>query len=143
MAWLIWLGGAVALGLVELLTLDLIFLMLSAGALAGAAAAGLQVPWWAQVLVFCVVSVLMLAVVRPWALAHLHTRGQPPAVTGAAAVIGKRGETLTGVTGEGGRVKVHGEVWTARTPEGDPPLVAGATIVVTALDGATAVVRAA
>jgi membrane protein implicated in regulation of membrane protease activity len=143
MAWLWWVGGAIALGVIELLTLDLVFLMLSAGAFAGALAAGLGAPWWGCVIVFSAASVLMLAAVRPWALTRLRARGAPSVVTGAAATVGKAGHALTVVTAGGGRVKIAGEVWSAHTASGGAPIDSGQAIVVTAIDGAAAVVAPA
>ncbi|MDR1428072.1 MAG: NfeD family protein [Bifidobacteriaceae bacterium] len=140
MAWIVWIGIAIALGLIEIFTLDLVFLMLSGGAAAAAVAAGLRLPWWGCVLVFCAVSVLMLAAVRPWALARLKTEGRAPVVTGAAALVGQRGQALTNVSATNGRVKIEGEVWSARTTDSSAPVPAGATVEVTAIDGATAVV---
>ncbi|MDR0431696.1 MAG: NfeD family protein [Bifidobacteriaceae bacterium] len=140
MAWLVWIGVAIALGLIEVFTLDLVFLMLSGGALASALASGLGAPWWACVLVFCLISVLMLAAVRPWALARLKAHGRAPVVTGAAAVVGQRGQALTNVSATDGRVKIEGEVWTARIEDSSAPIPAGAQVEVTAIDGATAVV---
>ncbi|MDR1294501.1 MAG: NfeD family protein [Bifidobacteriaceae bacterium] len=140
MAWLVWIGVAIALGLIEVFTLDLVFLMLSGGALTAGIAAGIGAPWWASVLVFCAVSVLMLAAVRPWALGRLKAHGQAPVVTGAAAVVGGRGQALTNVSATDGRVKIDGEVWTARIEDSSAPIPAGASVEVTAIDGATAVV---
>jgi membrane protein implicated in regulation of membrane protease activity len=140
MAWLVWIGIAIALGLIEVFTLDLVFLMLCAGAFAGALAAALHIPWWGCILVFCAVSVLMLAAVRPWALGRLKIRGHAQSVTGAAALVGQRGQALTNVSSAGGRVKIEGEVWSARISDASAPIPAGAPVEVTAIDGATAVV---
>jgi membrane protein implicated in regulation of membrane protease activity len=140
MEWLWWLGGAIALGLIEILTLDLTFLMLASGALAGSLAAGLGAPGWVCAVVFSAVSVLMLAAVRPWALGHLKSRGAADTVTGAAATVGREGVALTEVTRLGGRAKIAGEVWTARTPEDGQPIAEASPVTVLEIDGATAVV---
>ena len=65
-----WLWAVLALVLagVEVLTLDLVFLMLAAGAAAGGLAALAGAGLWVQGVVFAVVSLLMLAAVRPAAL---------------------------------------------------------------------------
>ncbi|MCL2787387.1 MAG: NfeD family protein [Micrococcales bacterium] len=143
MIWLIWIGLAVAFGLVELLTLDLTLLMLAGGALTGCIASLLGVPWWAQILVACVAAILMIALLRPWALARLHARGEGEPVTGAQALVGQAGESLTPVTSEAGRIKLVGEVWTARTAPGAPPIETAQAVVVTMIEGATAIVAAA
>ena len=71
--WLAWLGLAIVLGAIEVTTLDLTFLMLSAGALAGVGAAAIGLPLVVQVLVALATAVAMLAVVRPVALRQLRT----------------------------------------------------------------------
>ncbi|MDR0504934.1 MAG: NfeD family protein [Bifidobacteriaceae bacterium] len=143
MQWLVWLGLGIALGLIELLTLDLTFLMLGAGALAAMLSAALGTPWWVQVVVFALASVLMLAAVRPWVLARLRIRGQAAPLTGAAALVGRSGQAISEVTNNAGQIKLAGEVWSARTGQVGIVLKTGASVLVTEIDGATAVVRAA
>ena len=64
-AWLAWVGLALALGAIELASVDFVFLMLAGGALAGALAAVLGVPVVGQVLVSLAVAALALLLVRP------------------------------------------------------------------------------
>src|ERR687889_47134 len=64
-AWAIWTGIAMLLGVAELISLDLILLMLAGGALVGALTALLQLAVPLQVLAAVATSVAMLAVVRP------------------------------------------------------------------------------
>src|SRR5690625_2593326 len=141
MAWRWWLGGALALGVIELLTVDLIFLMFAGGALAGGGVALMGGPFWAQVLAFAAVSALLLWALRPWALAHLK-RSTPDTVTNVAAHVGRRAEVVTDVTDRAGRIKLHGEVWTARSAEPGQVLPQGTRVVVVRIEGATAVVTA-
>ncbi|MBD8062265.1 NfeD family protein [Oceanitalea stevensii] len=139
MAWLWWLGGALVLGVVEMLTVDLIFLMFAGGALAAGGVAMLGAPLWAQILTFAVVSVVLLAVVRPWALGYLK-RSTPDTLTNVAAHVGRSAEVLVDCTDRAGRVKLAGEVWTARAAEPGSLLPTGTTVQVVRIDGATAVV---
>ena len=74
MDWLWWVGAAIALGIVEILILDVVVLMLIGGALAGALAAALGAPVWVQVVVSCVFSVLLVVTLRPWVLSLLRKR---------------------------------------------------------------------
>jgi len=143
MIWLVWIGAAVACGLVEMLTLDLTFAMLAGGALVGCLTSLTPAPWWAQVVVACIAAVLMIALARPWALARLNIRGKGSPMTGAQALVGQQGEALTPITSEAGRVKLVGEVWTARSAAGAPPIAASQPVVVTKIEGATAIVAAA
>jgi membrane protein implicated in regulation of membrane protease activity len=136
--WVAWLGLAVVLGIIEVASLDLIFAMLAVGALAGLVCGLFTDNVLLQVLVFLAVSVGMLFVVRPIALRHLRT---PHAIrTGTDALVGARGVVLEAVDGEGGRVKLKGEVWSARSFDPGRSIAAGQHVEVVQIDGATAVV---
>jgi membrane protein implicated in regulation of membrane protease activity len=136
--WAIWLGLAAALALVEVTTLDLTFAMLAVGALSAALVAGIGGPLVLQAVVAVVVAIAMLGVVRPVALRHLRT----PAVsrTGVAALIGASAVVLERVDAHSGRIKLKGEVWSARTYDPSHIIEAGRNVEVMEIDGATAVV---
>ena len=136
--WAAWLGLAVLLGIVEVTTLDLTFAMLAAGALAGAATGLVTDNLVVQALVALVVAVAMLAVVRPVALRHLRT---PLAIrTGTDALVGERGLVIEAVDGQTGRIKLKGEVWSARTYDPSTSIEAGRSVEIVQIDGATALV---
>ena len=136
--WAAWLGLAVVLGLVEVTTLDLTFLMLAAGAVAGAGAAGVGAPLAIQAVVAIVAAIGMLFVVRPIALRHLRT---PAAIrTGTDALVGSGAVAIERVDAHGGQVKLKGEVWSARTYDPHVVIEAGRNVEVVQIDGATAVV---
>lgn len=140
MDWLWWLGGAVVLGILEILSLDLVLIMFAGGALGGALAAALGAPVVVQVLVAIVTAIVLLGALRPWLLRHLRDR-MPLVETNSAALIGRPAVVVATVTGAGGRVKLGGEVWTARTEDPGGALDPGVAVQVTRIDGATAVVR--
>ena len=136
--WVAWVGLAVVLAIVEVTTLDLVFAMLAVGALAGAATGLVTDNVLLQALVALVVSVGMLFVVRPIALRHLRT---PHALrTGVAALIGEKGLVLEAVDARDGRVKIKGEVWSARSFDPSCTIEPGRAVEVVQIDGATAVV---
>ena len=137
--WVAWLLVAAVLGTVEVATLDLLFAMLAAGAVGGAVAAGLGAPFLLSVLVALAVSVAMLVVVRPVALRHLRN-STPETRTGIAALVGREALVLERVDGHGGRVRLAGEVWSARAYDPSLVLEPGSTVDVVQIDGATAVV---
>ena len=141
MAWLWWLGGALVLGVVEMLTVDLIFLMFAGGALAAMLVALLGAPGWAQILVFAAVSLVLLLAVRPWAKRVLD-RSTPDSFTNVAEHVGREATVLVDVTDRAGRVKLVGEVWTARAARPGVVLPTGTTVRVVRIDGAIAVVDA-
>jgi membrane protein implicated in regulation of membrane protease activity len=140
---LAWLALALALAVFEVVSIDFVFLLFVGGALAGAAAAGLGAPFVVQVLVGTVVSLVLLGVVRPFVMRRVH--GGAPMLTGGAALVGRPAVVVETVTESGGRVKIDGDVWSARSePAGasaaSAPLLPGEPARVVSIDGATAVV---
>ncbi len=139
--WLAWVGGALVLGLVEVASLDLVFIMLSAGALSAALAAYLGAGFALQVIVFVLTSALLLLVARPLALRKLRPASAEQR-TGTAAQVGRTAEVLEPVGARAGLVKLTGETWSARTHDAARTFGVGDTVVVVRIDGATAVVDA-
>lgn len=136
--WSAWLGLAFIFGIVETTTLDLVFLMLAAGAGSGALAslAGASFVW--QMLIAIAVSVVMIGVVRP--IAKRHMRVPHRVRTGAAALVGQTAVVLERVDGDDGRIKLAGEVWSARSFDGRTVVEPGKNVAVIEIDGATALV---
>lgn len=138
--WSLWGGFAIIMGIIETTTLDLIFLMLAGGAAAGAFAAIIGAPVLLQALAAIGVSAALLGVVRPIAKRHMH---QPvTSRTGVAALIGRRAVVTERVDGANGRVKLAGEIWTARSYDGSV-IDVGAPVDVVEIQGATALVFSA
>jgi len=135
--WALWLTVFLAFAVVEMLTLDLFFIMLGGGALAGLIADFAGAEFWLQIVIFCVVSLLMIVFLRPVALKHLR-KGPEEQRSNIDRLIGQSALVIEAVTGTSGLVKIGGDVWTARSAAGT--LDAGATVQVTRIDGATAVV---
>ncbi|MEJ5945174.1 NfeD family protein [Pseudokineococcus basanitobsidens] len=142
--WLLWVGLALALGAVEIASLDFVFGMVAAAALVAALSAALGLTFPLQVITFAVAAAVLLAVARPLALRYVRPR-VPMVRTGTEGNLGQRAEVLEQVTPRDGRVKVRGEVWSARTEPAAGAggvLPVGADVEVVRIDGATAVVRA-
>ncbi|WP_327298403.1 MULTISPECIES: NfeD family protein [unclassified Streptomyces] len=137
-AWVWWLIGAAGLGIPLVITAMPEFGMLAVGAVAASAAAGLGVGPVLQVLVFVIVSVALIAVVRP--IANRHRSQRPELATGIDALKGRQAVVLERVDGSGGRIKLAGEVWSARALDGDSSYQPGQQVDVVEIDGATAVV---
>ncbi|MEV4948871.1 NfeD family protein [Streptomyces sp. NPDC053755] len=137
-AWVWWLIGAVGLGIPLVLTAMPEFGMFSVGAIAGAVTAGLGFGIVAQVVVFVVVSVALLAVVRP--IAARHRNGPPRHASGIDALKGRQAVVTERVDGSGGRIKLAGEIWSARALDSGQSFEPGAQVDVVDIDGATAVV---
>jgi membrane protein implicated in regulation of membrane protease activity len=137
-AWVWWALAALLLTGAELLSLNLIFLMLAGGAVGGAVAALAGVAPPLELLTFVVVSMLLVGVVRPVALRHL--KSGPALRSGVAALIGSEGVVLEAVSGKDGRVKLGGEVWSAKSYDETTELSVGTQVYVIEIKGATALV---
>lgn len=136
-AWVTWVGVAVVLAVVELMSLDLVLLMFAIGALGAAVVAGLDGPIWLALLVFAVVSTALLFLVRPRLVERLHAG--PTLPTGHQGLVGREALVIEPVDSRSGRVKLANEVWTARA-DGVESFDTGAEVRVIRIDGATAVV---
>lgn len=135
--WALWLTLFLAFAAVEMLTLDLFFIMLGGGALAALVADFAGADLWLQSVVFCIVSLLMIAFVRPITLKHLH-KGPAEMRTNVDRLIGETALVMEAVSSTGGRVKIGGDIWSARSESG--VLAEGQRVIVAAIEGATAVV---
>jgi len=137
--WETWLMIAVTLGVLELISTDLILIMLAGGALVGMVVALFGVPAAAQIVVALATALGLLAVLRPNMVHRLHAG--PTLRTGAEALIGERAIVLEPLShAAAGRVKIGGEVWTAKPYDEDDQIESGATVDVVSIKGATAYV---
>lgn len=136
-----WVGAALLFLVVEVVSVSLVLIMFAGGAFAAAAAAALSAPLWLQIIVFAVVSALLLIMLRPWLLRRLKRR-MPVIETNAAAIVGQSAVVVADVDSLGGRVKLSGEVWSARTTSKDAEFPIGAEVRVVRIDGATTIVEA-
>jgi membrane protein implicated in regulation of membrane protease activity len=137
--WALWLTAFLAFAVIEMITLDLFFIMLGGGTLAAIVADFAGADLWLQIVVFCVVSLLMIAFVRPVALSHLK-KGPAEQRPNVDRLIGEQALVMEPVSSTGGLVKIGGDVWSARSAGAVLP--AGQKAVVSAIEGATAVVTA-
>lgn len=136
-----WFIGAVLLGVAEVFTLDLTLLMCAGGALAGGLAGLLGAPWWVATLIAIITALLLLFALRPFLLKSLRER-TPLVETNAAALVGKPATALTEVTHLKGRIKLGGEVWSARTEDDAPTVPADSKVKVLRIRGAIAIIEA-
>ncbi|TXS45630.1 NfeD family protein [Streptomyces sp. uw30] len=138
-AWVWWLIGAAALGIGLVITAMPELGMLAVGAVAAAVAAGIfGGDAVVQVVAFVVVSTALIAVVRP--IANRHRAQRPQLATGIEALKGKQAVVLERVDASGGRIKLAGEIWSARSLDTDRAYEVGQEVDVVDIEGATAIV---
>ncbi|NMO00378.1 NfeD family protein [Gordonia sp. TBRC 11910] len=139
MSALVWVVLGIVLVIAEMFGGELVLLMLAGGAFAAAGVdAAVDPPLWIDFVVFSAVAVLLLGAVRPVAKRHLLTR--PRILTNMEALPGKPAMVLERVDDHDGRVKIGGEIWSARTEHPTEVFDVGTEVMVVQIDGATAVV---
>jgi membrane protein implicated in regulation of membrane protease activity len=138
--WQTWLGLAIVLAGLEMLSFDLVLIMLATGAVAGVLAALLGLPFAAQALIAAGTAVAMLAVVRP-SVARRMQRG-PDLQIGHGKLVGAQGTVTRRVTSqEPGLVKLSGDTWTAQPYDETLVIEPGSPVEVLEIRGATAYVH--
>jgi membrane protein implicated in regulation of membrane protease activity len=136
--WAIWLILAALLAAGEVVTTGFILGPLAVAAALAALASALGLGLAVSIIVFIAASIASLALLRPVAKRHLRT---PAALrTGTAALVGAPAYVLERVDSLGGRVKIGGEVWSARAFFDDQVLEPGTRVEVAKIEGATALV---
>ena len=139
-AWAAWLSVAAVLGVAEMFSLDLIFLMLAVGAMGGLVAGVLAAPVAVQVLVALGTSLATLTLLRPRLVGRLH--GGPELSLGTSKLIGAQGVVTAQITAtETGRVRLAGDVWSAAPYDEHLVIEPGQTVEVLEIRGATAFVH--
>jgi membrane protein implicated in regulation of membrane protease activity len=140
--WESWLIAGVLLGVVEMISLDLIFAMLAVGCVVGMVTAIIGLPGPLQILLALGSTVGLLAFLRPNLIKSLHAG--PDLRIGPAALIGRPVQVLTTLApGVSGRVKIGGDEWTAMAYDEFDELEPGERAEVVEIRGATAYVRRA
>lgn len=137
MSWIVWVIIALLFGLVLIVSVDFAFVMFAGGALVAAVVAAFTDNTVAQIVVFCAVSTILVFTVRPWANRKMASTA-PNRRMNTEALVSRQAEAITDVTNRAGRVKLSGEVWSARTDGGAIPQ--GAAVRVVRIEGATAIV---
>jgi membrane protein implicated in regulation of membrane protease activity len=138
-SWIVWLVLAAVLGVAEIMTTTLAFGLIAVGAVVagvvGVAGGGLPF----QLVAFGVASAAGLGVVRPIAVRHIK---QPPLLrTGTSALVGRSAKVVEEVTDDGGKVRIGGELWSARPYDESQVIPVGSSVDVFAIEGATALVH--
>ena len=138
--WETWLALSIALGVAEMFSLDLILAMLAAGAVVGMLAALLGLPVFVQILLALGASVAALSLVRPAFVKRLH--GGPDLQLGHGKLVGTRCLVTEEISGlNAGRIKAGGETWTALPYDENLRILAGETVEILQIKGATAYVH--
>ena len=136
--WVLWLIAAVIFAIGEIVSMGFFLAPFAAGAAVAALLSATGAGTTAEFAAFLVVSIVLLAALRPVALRH---RKQAPSLrTGTAALVGHHATVLERVSEDQGSVRLDGEIWTARPFDEDQVFEAGTRVQVLEIRGATALV---
>lgn len=141
-AWIGWLVLILLFAVIEVFTLELTFLMLSLGSVAGLLTGLLATDWWVQVLVAAIAALGLLFLLRPRLLRRLG-RDQLGHATNVDALIGMLATVVHTVSLAGGQVRLeNGEAWSAKSLLPGETFPIGSRVTIEAIVGAHAIVRA-
>ncbi len=138
--WLVWLIVAGLFGAGEVLSGSAFYLAPFAIGAAIAALVDVAIGDVASVIVFVVASIASLMLIKPLVTSRLING--PVTRTNVHALIGQTAIVLEPISAShsNGRVKIGGEVWSARGFDSDREIPAGTEVQVVTIEGATAVV---
>lgn len=140
--WAVWLGVLLLAIVIEIMTEELVAVWFIGGSVAAiimSVIAMETIPWWAELIVFAAVSLILLATVRPLAKKYL-TRDQID--SNADTLVGRKGVMSKEATDlEYGEVKINGVIWTAIVPNGMNRIETGTKVEVLAIEGNKLIVK--
>jgi membrane protein implicated in regulation of membrane protease activity len=137
MAAVVWLIAGFALIAAEVLTGGFVLIMLGAGALAAAGFAALGGSIWLELAAFAITSVVLTTLARPVLKRRMYSAHVP---TNVDALLGDKAIVVSTVDAHGGKIKLRGELWSARAYDETEVLEPGQKVTVMTISGATAVV---
>ena len=111
--WILWAVGIFVCLILELTSGDFFITCFAIGGLFAVVAALIGLPFWLQVLVWAIFSLLSIRLIRPRLVRSLHRRGEQRE-SNADALIGREGVVIEDIQPEhSGYVKVDGDQWRA------------------------------
>lgn len=134
-----WLIVMVACLVVEVCTLGLASIWFAGGALLALIIALIGGPFWLQLLVFLVVSIVLLVFTRPVATKYFNqnrTKTNVESVVGKQAIVTVAIDNLKGQ----GQIVTDGMEWTARSLDSSV-IEEGTVVVIEKIEGVKAIVR--
>ena len=135
---IVWIVAAVVFLIVEAVTAAMSSIWFTVGALAALAGAALDVPLWAQILLFVAVSGVCFALLYPRLKNSLRRDRQATnadMVLGRECVVTQRIDNLAGT----GAVSADGKTWTARSADGEA-IELGAVVTAQSIQGVKLIV---
>lgn len=135
---ILWLGAVVIFVLIEASTMGLTSIWFACGALIAMVASLMGANIWWQLSLFVAGSAALLAGTRKW-VGKLRLG---KVKTNADRILGQRAVVILAIDNQAaqGQVRINGQVWTARSQNGEP-IPAGAQVEVVQISGVKAIVK--
>ena len=133
LTWFVWVGVMIAFGILEVATVNMVSLWFVGGAAAALIAQLLGGNVWVQIIVFFVVSIVLLACLRPFTRKYVTPN---KTATNADKALGQQAyltETVDNLRGTGS-LKLDGKEWSVRSAKGDI-LPEGQLVTIVKLEG--------
>ena len=134
---LFWIVAAVAFGILEAATVQLVSVWFCISSVVSAFAAYITHNTTVSVVVFVVVSAILVAATRPLVKSRIIVKPQP---TNTDRIIGKKAVVITAIDSSKneGQVKVDGQIWSAKC---DDAVSEGETVEIEKIEGVKVVVK--
>lgn len=117
--WALWTILTILCLIIELNSGDFFLTCFAIGAFSSVIFSFAGFPFWLQVIVFIIFSVLSITFIRPTILNKLHNRKER--LCNADALINRQGKVIEAIMpGEYGYVKIDGDEWKAQSAETIP-----------------------
>lgn len=132
MVW-IWLGVTILAIVVELITPELVSLWFAIGGIVGIAFSFIPgLPWWGEIIIFAIVSLVLLLTLRPVLKKYLKDKNLK---TNTDRLIGQEVRVLTQADFDTlGTVKIGDVIWNVKSSD-DTALLADEIVKIVEIDG--------
>jgi membrane protein implicated in regulation of membrane protease activity len=138
---ILWIVLGVVLAIAEAFTATLFIIFFAVGALAAGGAAALGASPLLQVIVFALVSGMSVVALRPIIIQHAKLASETGDTPfGLEAIEGGHGTVVEEINSDRGMIKIDGEMWQARSFDGNEIYLPGERVRVIKVIGATAIV---
>jgi membrane protein implicated in regulation of membrane protease activity len=135
----VWIGVSVIMGIIEAVTLALTTVWMAIGALLAMVAALLHFPFYIQMLIFILSSLILLIFTRPSAIKYMKV-GQEK--TNVESYIGKKVQITREISRHNiGEARLDGKVWSAVSDDPEEILTPSDEAEVVRIEGVKLVLR--
>lgn len=141
MITIVWLLIVAIMLIIEIFTMGLTTIWFSFGAVVAAVASAFSAPLWVQIVLFCVVSVGVMVLIRPYAV---KIQNKNRVKTNIDEYIGQQAVVIEEINNQlgTGKVRYRGMEWMARSTEGER-IPADELVIIESLSGVKLMVKKA